>query len=51
MHTANIEFREGVKNTYKRLKTMGNHLTFMPKTWSQSLIGGGCLLEVPTVSL
>ena len=36
---------------YKSLKTMENHETFSSKKWSQSLTGGGLLLEVPTVRL
>ena len=35
---------------YKR-KQLENHQTFRPKTWSQSLTGGGRLLEVPNVRL
>ena len=36
---------------YKRLETMQNISTFRPKKWTQSLTGGGCLLEVPAVRL
>ena len=36
---------------YKRLKTIGNHKTVSPETWSRSQTGGGRLLEVPAVRL
>ena len=36
---------------YKRLKTVENHKTVSPKEWSRSQVGGGRLLEVPTVRL
>ena len=36
---------------YKRLKNNEKSLTVRPNKWSQSLMGGGRLLEVPTVRL
>ena len=51
MHTAKIEISEGIKWSLTIVKNNGKWLTIKPKKWSQSLTGGGHLLEVPTVRL
>ena len=51
VHTETVEIRECVKWSLTRGWNNGKSLTIGPKKWSQSLTGGGHLLEVLTVRL